>query len=92
MTFHNLLSLAIPAVVDVVDSRRVEATEDQHLRKAIQPRRLQLTLRLAQRTPESLVQIIVVAVEVDNAAITHTLGDEAVRQLRLNIYGLNVGN
>jgi hypothetical protein len=78
MTFHNLLSLAIPAVVDVVDFRRVEATEDQHPRKAIQPRHLQLTLRLDQRTPESQVRIIVAAVEVDNEATTHTLGDEAV--------------
>jgi hypothetical protein len=81
MMFRNPLLLETLAVADVVDSRRVEATEDQLRRRPTQPRLLQLTPLPDPRMLESPVRIIVAAVEVGSAAFTHMLGNETLKLL-----------
>src|ERR1700733_13116661 len=56
---RSLWLLQTPGEADGVDSRRAEATEDQHHRRLIQPRLLQLTLQRDQRMLASQGRIIV---------------------------------
>jgi hypothetical protein len=84
--FRNPSSLHNPAAVDVVASRRVEATEARRLPRLIHPKPLQLMLQLDRRMLGSQVRTIVAVAEVDLAATIHMLDDRAMEpQLQASI-------